>query len=120
MDYTIIGAEVNLAERLESAADQGGILIGHETYSLVKAYISAEEQEPKGVKGIAKPVRNYKVIGRQQKSNNRSNHLAVNLGGVDIVLNTEEMSAPELQKLVKTLEEIMQHIKAGFSANNMD
>jgi hypothetical protein len=35
MDYTIIGNEVNLAARLESLAEVGGILMAHETHSLV-------------------------------------------------------------------------------------
>ena len=45
MDYTIIGSEVNLASRLETSADKGGILIASETYALVKDSILAEEQE---------------------------------------------------------------------------
>ena len=63
MDYTIIGNEVNLASRLQSHAEPGGILMTHETYSLVKDLVPAEEQEPVQVKGFAKPLRNYKVLG---------------------------------------------------------
>ena len=62
MDYTIIGGEVNLASRLQSHAEPGGILLSHETYSLVKDTVLAEEQAPIEVKGFAKPVRNYKVL----------------------------------------------------------
>jgi len=62
MDYTIIGNEVNLASRLQSHAESGGILISHETYSLVKDMVLAEEQGPIQAKGFAKPVRNYKVL----------------------------------------------------------
>ena len=61
MDYTIIGNEVNLASRLQSHAELGGILISHETYSLVKDTVLAEEQDPIQAKGFAKPVRNYKI-----------------------------------------------------------
>jgi adenylate cyclase len=61
MDYTIIGAEVNLAARLEQAADPGGILISRETYGLVRDEIVAEEQEPLVVKGFAEPVGAYAV-----------------------------------------------------------
>src|SRR5690606_29909076 len=58
MDYTIIGSEVNLASRLQSHAELGGILMSHETYSLVRELVLAEERKPIRAKGIAKPVRN--------------------------------------------------------------
>ena len=67
MDYTIIGNEVNLASRLQSHAEPGGILISHETYSLVKDIVLAEEQDPIQAKGFAKPVRNYKVLDQFDK-----------------------------------------------------
>ena len=41
MDYTIIGSEVNLAARLQSHAELGGILVAHETSSLIKDTIFA-------------------------------------------------------------------------------
>lgn len=63
MDYTIIGNAVNLTARLQSHSDIDGILLGHETYSLVKDEVSAEEQTPIKVKGFAEPVRCYKVLG---------------------------------------------------------
>jgi hypothetical protein len=43
MDYTIIGNEVNLTARLEALAKVGGILLAHETHSLVKDIVMAEE-----------------------------------------------------------------------------
>ena len=36
MDYTIIGAEANLAARLQSIAEPGGIVISYETFALVQ------------------------------------------------------------------------------------
>jgi len=63
MDYTIIGNEVNLAARLQSHAELGGILITHETSSLIKDTILTEEQEVVSVKGFAQPVRAYRVVG---------------------------------------------------------
>jgi adenylate cyclase len=63
MDYTIIGNEVNLAARLQSHAELGGILVAHETSSLIKDTILTEEQEAVSVKGFAHPVRVYRVVG---------------------------------------------------------
>lgn len=66
MDQTIIGHEVNLAARLESNADSGGILIAAETYSMVKGWLLAEEQEAITMKGFSKPVRTYRVLGTNE------------------------------------------------------
>jgi class 3 adenylate cyclase len=63
MDYTIIGNEVNLAARLEALAEVGDILMAHETHSLVKDTIMAEEGNTLTVKGFAKSVRTYSVVG---------------------------------------------------------
>src|SRR5215469_4631955 len=63
MDYTIIGNEVNLAARLQSHAELGGILVTHETSSLIKDTILTEEQDAVSVKGFAHPVRVYRVAG---------------------------------------------------------
>jgi adenylate cyclase len=40
MDYTIIGRPVNLTARLQSYAELDGILLGHETYSLLKGEVA--------------------------------------------------------------------------------
>ena len=63
MDYTIIGNKVNLAARLQSHAELGGILVAHETSSLIEDTILTEEQEAVSVKGFARPVRVYRVVG---------------------------------------------------------
>jgi adenylate cyclase len=63
MDYTIIGNEVNLAARLQSRAELGGILVAHETASLIKDTILTEGQGAVSVKGFAHPVRTYRVVG---------------------------------------------------------
>jgi adenylate cyclase len=63
MDYTIIGNEVNLAARLQSHAELGGVLVAHETSSLIKDTILTEEQEAVSIKGFPHPVRVYRVVG---------------------------------------------------------
>ena len=55
VDYTIIGNEVNLASRLQTHADLGGILLAHETYALVKDSVLTEETGTITVKGFPSP-----------------------------------------------------------------
>jgi adenylate cyclase len=63
MDYTIIGNTVNTTARIQSHTPLGGILLGHETYSLVKDDIACKALEPIKFKGIAEPVPCYEVLG---------------------------------------------------------
>jgi adenylate cyclase len=61
MDYTIIGREVNLAARLQQAAEPGGIIISKETYGLVRDEIVALEQQPLSAKGFPEPIESFAV-----------------------------------------------------------
>ncbi|MFS4582503.1 adenylate/guanylate cyclase domain-containing protein [Phaeobacter sp. C3_T13_0] len=61
MDYTIIGAEANLAARLESIAEPGGIVLSYETYAHVRDIIDAEPMEAAHFKGIAREIIPYHI-----------------------------------------------------------
>lgn len=61
MEYTIIGREVNLAARLEQAAEPGGILISSETHALVQGEILADARAPLLAKGFSEPIAIYAV-----------------------------------------------------------
>ena len=66
MDYTIIGGPVNLAgTTFCQRAEPGRILLSHETFSLVKNIVQAEEQAPVQAKGFAEPVHNYRVVDHE-------------------------------------------------------
>ena len=62
MQYTVIGAPVNLAARLCSAAKGMQILLSENTWSLVQDVFEVEELEPISPKGIAQPVRVFEVL----------------------------------------------------------
>jgi adenylate cyclase len=59
--YTVLGSAVNLAQRLESHAPVGGILISQRTYDLVKEKIPAHPTGPLKVKGFVTPITAYEV-----------------------------------------------------------
>lgn len=61
MDYTIIGREVNLAARLEQAAEPGEILMSRETHDLVQDDVEADARKPVIAKGFAEPITVYAV-----------------------------------------------------------
>ena len=59
----VTGDAVNLASRLENAASAGEILIGHDTYRLVRNAVLVEPVDELDVKGKAHPVRAWRVLG---------------------------------------------------------
>jgi len=56
MDYTIIGAEANLAARLQSIAQPNGIVISYETFALVTDMVRAHTLEPITLKGVGRAI----------------------------------------------------------------
>lgn len=63
MDYTIVGGQVNITSRLETAAAPDQILISHATYGLVKDRIACRPVGEITVKGVAHPIRTYEAVG---------------------------------------------------------
>jgi len=61
MDYTIIGADANLAARLQSIAEPGEIVIGAATYAHVRDAVHADPLPPIALKGISRMVVPYRV-----------------------------------------------------------
>lgn len=62
MDYTVIGAEANLAARLEGVAPPGGVVVSYETWAYVRDLVKVRRLEPTRFKGISREVVPYEVI----------------------------------------------------------
>lgn len=66
LSYTVLGADVNLAQRLEANAPVEGIMIAQRTYEFVKDRIPTRPLEPIMVKGLDKPIKVYEVVVQDQ------------------------------------------------------
>ncbi|MBL7184563.1 MAG: AAA family ATPase [Anaerolineae bacterium] len=62
VEYTAMGDAVNLAARMESAAEPGTILITEETHKLIAPLFETKPLGPVEVKGKAEPVSVYRVL----------------------------------------------------------
>jgi len=67
LSYTIIGGEVNLAQRLEASCDPGGILISHDTFIQVDDLVQVEERQAVNLKGIDRSIKTYAIKGRREE-----------------------------------------------------
>ncbi len=98
MDYTIIGAEANLAARLESIADPGGIVMSYETYALVQDMVRAVPLEPQHFKGISREIIPYRVMRDQPEKPQASTriegeNLVVDMQGIDATTRAQIAAA---------------------------
>ena len=62
LDYTVIGDEVNLAQRLQSVAKPGQIIVSEKIYQKAKESFSFEKIGDVSLKNKTKPVTIYQVI----------------------------------------------------------
>ncbi len=62
LSYTVLGADVNLAQRLESNASVEGIMISERTNELVKDHVKTHSLDKIQVKGFDEPVAVFEVV----------------------------------------------------------
>jgi len=66
MEYLAVGDTVNLAARMQSAADPNSILISENTHRLASSLFDFEDRGKITVKGKAEPIQVYRVTGERK------------------------------------------------------
>jgi adenylate cyclase len=111
MDYTIIGSQVNLASRLETAADPNQILISHDTWSLVKSKIHCSAREAVRVKGFEHPVPVYEVVDyHDQLEVNR--RIIDSRQGFSLLLDADLITPDEKELIEQKLTAAIESLKS--------
>ncbi|MBB3392244.1 adenylate cyclase [Rhizobium sp. BK275] len=105
MDYTIIGAEANLAARLQSIAQGGEIVISYETYALVKDIVDAHPLPPITMKGIQREIVPYAVDGLMLGTDHKSRVLSEHLAGLDLHLDMARLEPADRSRVIAALKE---------------
>ena len=103
LDYTAIGAGVNMASRLESAAESDSILISFETYSLVKDVIHCIEVPTLHLKGIGNPVRAFQVFN----DNARDSVIRIKADRSLLVARLSNLDKREIDQLRESFNEAL-------------
>jgi len=108
MDYTIYGNQVNLAARLQSAAEPGGVLLSYETNALVQEIVLTEEYPPMTVKGFVRPINVYKVLGTYQELVEDGKVVLQERDGLRVLVDLTKQVSSEA---IKVLEEVLAELK---------
>jgi adenylate cyclase len=64
--YTTIGEQVGMAQRMESVATPGGVMLSSSTARLVETTATIDERELVRIKGAAEPVAAYRLLGMRR------------------------------------------------------
>ena len=99
MDYTIIGAEANLAARLQSIAEPGHIVISYETFALVSDVVVAHPLPPITMKGISRDVVPYAVDNVVGGRDAKSMIIAARTTGLDFYLDPSMVNASDTDRV---------------------
>jgi hypothetical protein len=116
MDYTIIGAEANLAARLQSIAEPGHIVISYETYALVRDIIVAHELEPITMKGISREIVPYAVSGILGTAGETIHVFSEHTTGLDLYLNANMIDASNAGHIRKVLQDAIEALDRNAAA----
>jgi class 3 adenylate cyclase len=104
MDYTIIGAEANLAARLQTIAEPGHIVISYETYALVRDILVAHALPPITMKGISRDVVPYAVEGMVDALGQKVEIFSEHMTGLDFYLDPTMVNAGSAQRIRTLLQ----------------
>jgi adenylate cyclase len=117
MDYTIIGAEANLAARLQSIAEPGQVVMSFETLALVRDIVTVRTLPPISMKGISREVIPYMVEGTIDDSGRSARVFSEHLAGLDLDLNPNLVDARESERIQALLREALAALEARNSAS---
>ncbi|HZZ93775.1 MAG TPA: adenylate/guanylate cyclase domain-containing protein [Usitatibacter sp.] len=104
MDYTILGAEVNLAARLQSIAEPGRIVVSYETYALTLDVAVGHALPAIAMKGIAREVVPYAIDGRIGPGGTTLRVIAESSAGLDLYLDPGRVDPASVARLRSALE----------------
>ena len=89
LGYTAIGEQVGMAQRMESVAPPGGVMLSASTARLVEGAAALGEPELVQIKGADEPVAAHRLLGMGEQ------HRAVGRAESNLVGRRWEMSAVE-------------------------
>ncbi len=107
MEYTIIGAAANLAARLQSIAEPGGICLSYETYALVRDLVEAQPLAPIIMKGLSREIIPYAVKGWSGEVSGRSQVIREQTPGLDLFIDPDAMSESGIEQAKRRLTEAL-------------
>lgn len=111
MDYTIIGAAMNLAARLQSIADPGTIVVSQETFMLVRDIVAGRPLPALTIRGFRHEIVPF-VIEELLEAPGQAKHVfAEHANGLDLYLDLDRLDDRESDRIRGVLSEALKAIE---------
>ena len=109
--YTVMGTHVNLAARLEGAADPGEILISHETWALTKQSVMCRDKGIVNVKGFSTPIKVYQVTDLRKNLGGQQSYVEEHAPGFSMHMDLDKIRNYDKDKVLQSLEKAVSSLK---------
>ncbi len=111
LNYTIVGGQVNLANKLHAMADEDQILISYETYALLDEQVACEKQEEVVVTGQEYPVQTYNVLDTYERLNQKMQSWKHKSAGAQLSVDFHRLQEAEKLRLVTSIQKAIDRLE---------
>ncbi len=111
LDYTVLGTHVNLASRLETAAEPNEILLSYESWSLIKDLVMCRDKGDIVVKGFSQPIQVYQVVDLRKDLGQNQSYFEQNTEGFSMHLDLEKVRNYDKERVLQALQEAAERLK---------
>ncbi len=115
MDYTIIGAEANLAARLQQVAGIGQIVMSYETYALVSDMVVAKRLPAITMKGISREIMPY-VVEAIVTEEGHAPVIQERHAGVSLFLDPSQIDPSDIERIKGMLAAAIKQVEERVAA----
>ncbi|HBM24728.1 MAG TPA: adenylate cyclase, partial [Alcanivorax sp.] len=103
MDYTILGTDVNLASRLESACRPGQVLISESTHELIKDRVRCRNVGEVTAKGFSRPIPVFEAQALKRNAGGKQRFVSVATTGFGLHMDLERIHNVDKNRILKAL-----------------
>lgn len=114
LHYTLLGSEVNLASRLETAAQPGEILVSHATWQFVRDQIMCRDRGEMEVKGFKHPIKVYSVVDHRKNLGSEQSCQDYRTEGFSLFMDLDQIKNYDYNKVVGALQGAFREVQRKF------
>ena len=114
LDYTVLGSPVNLAARLQSAAERNGILIDENTNNLINDVVQTEKNNTITPKGFVRPIDTF-ILKDFKSQSHKDQRKMLSHSGERIEINVIDSS--DIRAAIEELKNIQEKFEKEYSGD---